>query len=74
MLAAAFTDVVGNVLYLLAVQRAPMSLMATLVSLAPATTVLLAQVVLRERLSGRQKVGVALALVAVTLISRGGAG
>lgn len=74
MLAAAFTDVVGNVLYLLAVQRAPMSLMATLVSLAPATTVLLAQVVLRERLSARQKAGVALALVAVTLISRGNAG
>ena len=70
MLAAALTDVAGNVLYLLAVQRAPMSLIATLVSLAPATTVLLAQVVLRERLSGRQRAGVGLALVAVVLLSR----
>ena len=47
-----------------------MSLIATLVSLAPATTVLLAQVVLRERLSGRQRAGVGLALVAVALLSR----
>lgn len=72
MLGAAVTDVAGNVLYLLAVQRAPLSLTATLVSLAPATTVLLAQVVLREALSARQRVGVALALVAVVLLSRGG--
>ena len=71
MLGAAVTDVAGNVLYLLAVQRAPLSLTATLVSLAPATTVLLAQVVLREKLSVRQRVGVALALVAVFLLSRG---
>ena len=71
MLGAAVTDVAGNVLYLLAVQRAPLSLTATLVSLAPATTVLLAQVVLREQLSARQRVGIALALVAVFLLSRG---
>ncbi len=71
MLGAAVMDVAGNVLYLLAVQRAPLSLTATLVSLAPATTVLLAQVVLRERLSARQRAGVALALVAVVLLSRG---
>lgn len=70
MLGAALTDVIGNVLYLLAVQRAQMSLIATLVSLAPATTVLLAQVVLHERLSARQRVGVATALVAVALLSR----
>ncbi len=71
MLGAAVTDVCGNVLYLLAVQRAPLSLTATLVSLAPATTVLLAQIVLKERLSNRQRVGVALALIAVFLLSRG---
>jgi drug/metabolite transporter (DMT)-like permease len=68
---AAITDVTANVLYLLAVQRGPLSLIATLVSLAPATTVLLAQVVLRERLGRMQRVGVALALVAVVLLSRG---
>ncbi len=70
-LGAALTDVSANVLYLLAVQRAPMSLVATLVSLAPATTVLLAQLVLRERLGAAQKVGVAVAFVAVVLLAQG---
>jgi uncharacterized membrane protein len=68
---AAVTDVAANVLYLLAVQRGPLSLIATLVSLAPATTVLLAQLVLRERLGVTQRWGVALALLAVVLLSRG---
>lgn len=68
---AAVTDVSANVLYLLAVQRAPMSLIATLVSLAPATTVVLAQLVLRERLAPPQKVGVAVAFVAVVLLAQG---
>lgn len=70
-LGAALMDVSANVLYLLAVQRAPMSLVATLVSLAPATTVLLAQLVLRERLGAAQKVGVAVAFVAVVLLAQG---
>lgn len=68
---AAVTDVSANVFYLLAVQRAPMSLIATLVSLAPATTVVLAQLVLRERLAPAQKVGVAVAFVAVVLLAQG---
>jgi drug/metabolite transporter (DMT)-like permease len=68
---AAITDVSANVLYLLAVQRAPLSLVATLVSLAPATTVLLAQLVLRERLAPTQKVGVVVALAAVVLLAQG---
>ena len=67
----AITDVTANVFYLLAVQRAPMSLIATLVSLAPATTVVLAQFLLREKLGVTQRWGVALALVAVVLLSRG---
>ena len=71
MLGAALTDVSANVLYLLAVQRAPLSLVATLVSLAPATTVLMAQVVLRERLTAAQKGGVAVALLAVVLLAQG---
>jgi drug/metabolite transporter (DMT)-like permease len=71
VLGAAVTDVSGNVFYLLAVQRAPLSLVATLVSLAPATTVLIAQLVLRERLAPAQKLGVVVALVAVVLLARG---
>ena len=71
MIGAAVTDVSANVLYLLAVQRAPLSLVATLVSLAPATTVLLAQVVLRERLGPAQRVGVVVALAAVVLLAQG---
>jgi len=71
ILGGALTDVTANVLYLLAVQRAPMSVVATLVSLAPATTVVLAQWLLRERLGTRQRWGVALALVAIVMLSRG---
>jgi drug/metabolite transporter (DMT)-like permease len=71
VLGAAVTDVTANVLYQLAVQRAPLSLVATLVSLAPATTVLLAQLVLRERLGPAQKLGVVVALVAVVLLAQG---
>src|SRR5262245_11237917 len=70
ILGGAITDVSANVFYLLAVQRAPMSLIATLVSLAPATTVVLAQWMLRERLGTKQRWGVALALVAVMMLSR----
>ncbi len=64
-------DSTANLLYLWAVQRAPLSLTATLVSLAPASTVVLAQIVLRERLVTAQKAGIALALVAIVLLSRG---
>jgi drug/metabolite transporter (DMT)-like permease len=71
ILGGAITDVSANVLYMMAVQRAPMSLIATLVSLAPATTVVLAQVLLRERLGAMQRWGVALALVAVALLAQG---
>lgn len=49
--------------------RAVLSPTATL--LAPATTVLLAQVELREALSARQRIRFALALVAVFLLSCG---
>ena len=68
---AGLTDVAANVLYLVAVQRGPLSLIATLVSLAPATTVVLAQLVLRERLGTVQRWGVVAALAAVVLLSQG---
>ncbi len=54
---------------LLALQRGPVSVASVLASLYPVTTMFLAALVLRERLRGLQLVGVALALVAVMLIS-----
>ena len=56
---------------LLALQRGPVSVASVLASLYPVTTTFLAALVLGERLRGLQLVGVALALVAVALISAG---
>jgi drug/metabolite transporter (DMT)-like permease len=61
-------DMLANVLYLLASRLGPLSVVVTLSSLYPASTVLLARVVLGERLSGRQTIGICCALVAVVLI------
>jgi len=64
-------DSAANVAYWLAVQGAPITLIATLVSLAPATTVLLARILLAERWTLPQRAGFALALAAGCLISLG---
>ncbi|HMC55103.1 MAG TPA: EamA family transporter [Gemmatimonadaceae bacterium] len=64
-------DMMANALYMVAAQIGPLSLVVTLSSLYPASTVILASVVLHERLNVLQKLGVALALVAVVLIVRG---
>jgi len=61
-------DMTANALYLIATRYGPLSLVATLASLYPASTVLLARFTLGERLSGSQALGVACALVAVVLI------
>ena len=65
-------DMMANALYMLAAQMGSLSLVVTLSSLYPATTVLLARSVFGERLSGWQWVGVVCALVAVVLIVAGG--
>jgi drug/metabolite transporter (DMT)-like permease len=64
-------DMIANVLYLLAVRQGPLAAVATLASLYPASTVLLARIVLRERLRLLQQAGVACAAVAITLIVAG---
>lgn len=69
--AAGAFDSLANVAFLWGVQRGSLSLVSTLVSLAPATTVLLARIVLRERWSVTQGVGLAAALAAGALISAG---
>ncbi len=61
-------DMVANALYLVAVREGPLSLVATLASLYPASTVLLARLVLGERLGPWQQVGVASAVAAIVLI------
>jgi drug/metabolite transporter (DMT)-like permease len=64
-------DMLANVLYLLAVRQGPLSIVATLTSLYPASTILLARVVLSERLRLVQQAGVACAVLAITLIVSG---
>ena len=66
-------DMLANVLYLLATRYGSLAVAVTLVSLYPASTVALARVVLHERLSRLQIVGMVAALVAVSLIVLGGA-
>jgi len=61
-------DMVANALYLVAVREGQLSLVATLASLYPASTVLLARVVLGERLGPWQQLGVASAVAAIVLI------
>jgi len=69
VVAAGAGDMVANVLYLLAVRRGLVSLVAVIVALYPAATVLLAQVVLGERLRRIQISGLALAAGAATLLA-----
>jgi drug/metabolite transporter (DMT)-like permease len=61
-------DMLANVLYLLATRLGPLSVVVTLSSLYPASTVLLARLVLGERLNGRQAIGIIFALAAILLI------
>lgn len=65
-------DALANVLYLLAAREGQLSLVVTLASLYPASTVLLARIILGERLNLWQVSGVACALVAIVMIVSGG--
>lgn len=66
-----FMDMLANALYLVAARVGPLSIVVTLSSLYPASTVLLARVVLGERLNLWQVSGVGCALAAVVLIVSG---
>lgn len=72
VIAGGVLDVLANVLYLLSTRYGSLAVAVTLSSLYPASTVLLARIVLRERLSRLQALGMVGALVAVVLIVRGG--
>jgi len=69
--AAALLDTCANVTMLLALQASLLSLASVLMSLYPAATVVLAIVVLGERVTRWQLVGMVLALVSVAMIAAG---
>jgi drug/metabolite transporter (DMT)-like permease len=73
IVASGVLDMIANICYLLAVHRAGalLMVMGTLASLYPVTTIVLARIVLRERLSRLQSLGLALAGGAILLISAG---
>jgi drug/metabolite transporter (DMT)-like permease len=71
-LGAGVVDMAANALYLAATRYGPLSVVVTLASLYPASTVILARVILGERLSRWQIAGVASALAAIAMIVRSG--
>jgi drug/metabolite transporter (DMT)-like permease len=64
-------DMGGNAFYILATQAGRLDVATILSSLYPVTTVILATILLRERIAGSHLVGVLLAIVAIVLIGAG---
>jgi drug/metabolite transporter (DMT)-like permease len=62
-------DAGGNLFFLIAVRYITLAVAAVLSSMYPAATVLLAMIVLRERVQGWQALGVILCLAAVILVT-----
>ena len=64
-------DMAGNGAFILAVQAGSLAVAAVLSSLYPVTTVVLAAVFLRERVTATHAVGIALAIAAIACIAAG---
>ena len=62
-------DVLGSFFYILAVQSGRMDTAAVLGSLYSGATVLLAWLFLREKIIGVQRLGIAVAMLAIVLIT-----
>jgi drug/metabolite transporter (DMT)-like permease len=71
VLVGAFADLAGNGLYILATQAGRRDVAAMLSSLYPVTTVILAVILLHERVTRSHLVGIVTAGVAVALIALG---
>jgi drug/metabolite transporter (DMT)-like permease len=69
VLSSGVLDIVANVCYFVAVHEGPLGVVATLASLYPAGTVILAYAVLREHLHRRQVLGLAIGLGSIALIT-----
>lgn len=66
---SAVLDSFANLLYFWIVKQHPLSIVGTIVSLSPATVVLLARLVLHEKFHRRQIAGLALAALAIVLMT-----
>jgi transporter family protein len=68
-LAIGILGFVGSFVYLVAVSRGPLSLVAPITALYPMFAILLGLIFLGETITARQAVGIGLSLVAIYLIS-----
>ena len=71
VLLAGFLDLSANVLYLEGSRRGLLSIVAVLTSLYPASTVVLARIVLKERFSTLQVTGLLCAVAGIVLMAAG---
>jgi drug/metabolite transporter (DMT)-like permease len=67
-LAAGIVDATATMSLLAAIRSGPLAVAAVIGGLYPVSTILLAYLVLHERLHGKERIGVALALAAVVLV------
>jgi drug/metabolite transporter (DMT)-like permease len=74
MTAVGVLDMAGNGAFILAVQAGSLAVAAVLSSLYPVTTVILATIVLRERVTRSHAIGIGLAAAAVACIALGSVG